>query len=107
MGVEAVTPAYKELGTRMTQIYFLFFVVLWIHSNPAKAKYVFWFGVLLAAVIGYDIVFRYTPGDAEATSQMIKQFIWPVGYLALTLLLPAFKKSCNEEKPVPERVTGH
>ena len=34
MGVEAVTPAYKELGTRMTQIYFLFFAVMAIHSKP-------------------------------------------------------------------------
>ena len=106
MGVEAVTPAYKELGTRMTQIYFIFFVVLWIHSTPAKAKYVMWFGILLAATIAYDFLFRYIPGDAEATKQMLIQFIWPVAYLALTLLLPAFKASCNEEKPVPDRVTG-
>jgi ubiquinol-cytochrome c reductase cytochrome b subunit len=107
MGVEAVTPAFKELGTRMTQIYFLFFVVLWIHSNPAKAKYVMWFGILLGAVVAYDVVFRFTPGDSGATSQMIMQFVWPVIYLAVTLLLPAFKASCNEEKPVPDRVTGH
>ena len=106
MGVEAVTPVFKELGTRMTQIYFIFFVVLWIHSNPSKAKYVMWFGILLAAIVGYDVVFRYTPGDAEATTQMLIQFIWPVAYLALTLLLPAFKASCNEEKAVPDRVTG-
>ncbi|QTR54405.1 cytochrome b [Thiothrix unzii] len=106
MGVEAVTPVFKELGTRMTQIYFIFFVVLWIHSNPSKAKYVMWFGILLAAIVGYDVVFRYTPGDAEATTQMLIQFIWPVAYLALTLLLPAFKSSCNEEKAVPDRVTG-
>jgi ubiquinol-cytochrome c reductase cytochrome b subunit len=106
MGVEAVTPVFKELGTRMTQIYFIFFVVLWIHSNPSKAKYVMWFGILMGAIIAYDIVFRYIPGDPEATTQMMIQFIWPVAYLALTLLLPAFKASCNEEKPVPDRVTG-
>ncbi|MGB3918681.1 cytochrome b N-terminal domain-containing protein [Thiothrix litoralis] len=106
MGVEAVTPAFKELGTRMTQIYFIFFVVLWIHSNPSKAKYVMWFGILLAAIIAYDFTFRVPGSDPEALNQMLIQAIWPVGYLALTLLLPAFKASCNEEKPVPDRVTG-
>jgi ubiquinol-cytochrome c reductase cytochrome b subunit len=106
MGVEAVTPAFKELGTRMTQIYFIFFVVLWIHSNPSKAKYVMWFGILLGAIAVYDVLLRVPGSDAGALSQMLIQAIWPVGYLALTLLLPAFKASCNEEKPVPDRVTG-
>ena len=106
LGVVAVTPAYGELGVRMTQIYFMFFAVLAIHSNPAKANYVMWFGILLGAVIAYDFTFRYTPGNVEATHQMMMQFIIPALYLSLTLLLPAFKKSCNQEKPVPERVTG-
>lgn len=106
MGVEAVTPAYKELGTRMTQIYFMFFVVIWVHSHPATANYKKWFFILLGSVVLYDIVFRFTPGDGEATYQMIVQFVWPLAYLGLTLLLPALKPSCNAEKPVPERVTG-
>ena len=106
LGVVPVTPAYGELGVRMTQIYFMFFAVMAIHSNPAKAKYVMWFGILLAAVVAYDFTFRYNPGNPDATHQMMVQFIWPVLYLSLTLLLPGLKKSCNQEKPVPERVTG-
>jgi len=106
MGVMPVTEVFKEFGTRMTQIYFLFFVVLWLHSNPSKVNYVMWFGILLAVVIGYDVWFRYSPGAGGANTQMIYQFPYVVVYLALTLLLPAFKPSCNEEKPVPDRVTG-
>ncbi len=106
MGVEAVTPVYAELGIRMTQIYFAFFAVIWIHSNPQKANYVMWFGILLAAIIGYDMLFRLSGITSEGMTQMIVQAIWPVGYLALTLLLPAFVSSYNKELPVPDRVTG-
>lgn len=106
LGVVPVTPIYGELGVRMTQIYFLFFAVLWVHSNPAKAKYTFWFAVLLGVVVAYDFIFRYNPGNPEATHNMMLLFVLPVLYLSLTLLLPAFKKSCNQEKVVPERVTG-
>ncbi len=106
MGVEAVTPVYKELGTRMTQIYFLFFVVLWLHSYPAKVNYVKWFGILLGVVVVYDLVFRLNLNASEEAIQMVLQFVWPVIYLGATLLLPAYKASCNEEKPVPERIAG-
>lgn len=106
MGVEAVTPVYKELGTRMTQIYFLFFVVLWLHSYPAKVNYVKWFGILLGIVVVYDLIFRLNLNASEEAIQMVLQFVWPVIYLGATLLLPAYKASCNEEKPVPERIAG-
>ncbi|PID48723.1 MAG: cytochrome B [Proteobacteria bacterium] len=167
MGVEAVTAAYKELGARMTQLYFIFFIVLGIHSyptnaegerslptftmlwlsvlvgilvmigggilfglllaillaglmigsrfvagkffskEPSKARYVMWFLILLGFVVLYDIMFRYTAGDMEATAHMLLQLIWPLLYLSLTLLLPAFVPAFNQEKAVPDRLTAH
>jgi len=106
LGVQAVTDVYRELGTRMTQIYFLFFVVTWIHSYPAKAKYLLWFIGLVALTLLSDFA-RY---DESFSPEQVKQF-WlqlslPVAYLATTLLLPMVKSSCNAEKVVPERVTG-
>lgn len=167
MGVEDTRPTYKELGARMTELYFLFFVILSIHSfpyfkgstraalptfnilivaaivgaigilgagfftgivlailiaaimlggrfladqlfgdEPTKAYYVMWFAILLGLVVLYDVWFRYTPGEMEATTQMLIQSIWLLIYLGLTLLMPAFVSRFNEEKPVPERVTG-
>lgn len=106
MGVEAVTVIYKELGTRMTQLYFLFFVVLWLHSYPAKVNYKKWFAILLGVVVAYDLIFRVNFEDSAALWQIVLQFVWPVIYLAATLLLPAFIPSFNQEKPVPDRVTG-
>jgi len=59
MGVEAVTPVYKELGTRMTQIYFLFFGVLAIHSKPfsteMRASSVF-FVIGLSVAVGLTVL---------------------------------------------------
>ncbi|MEE9303319.1 MAG: cytochrome bc complex cytochrome b subunit [Thiotrichaceae bacterium] len=104
LGVKPVIPFLKELGTRMTEIYFMFFVVLWIHSYPGKAKYFMWFIILSAVIIGMDWV-RYNPEAGDDAEQIIWQWIFPIGYLALTLLLPMLK-TFNAEKVVPERVTS-
>lgn len=75
MGVEAVTPAFKELGTRMTEIYFLFFVVIWVHSRPATVNYLMWFGILLGLVVLIDLL-RYNGDVQEEAHQILVQFIW-------------------------------
>ncbi len=105
LGVKPVIPVLKELGTRMTEIYFLFFVVLWIHSKPGKANYFMWFIILAAVVFGIDWV-RYNPEATDDAVQIAWQWVFPIGYLALTLLLPKVLKSFNAEKIVPERVTS-
>lgn len=106
LGVMAVTDVYKELGTRMTQIYFLFFAVLAVHSNPQKAKYMLWFVVLLGVVLLTDYM-RFDPSfSAAQVSQFWIQLTIPVAYLAMTLLMPMISKDCNAEKEVPARVTS-
>jgi ubiquinol-cytochrome c reductase cytochrome b subunit len=105
LGVKAVTPEYKEMGIRMTEIYFLFFAVIWVHSKTNLSRYVIGFIVLAAVVVGIDF-WRFNPEDAVSSAQIMKQWIWPIGYLALTLLLPLVMKGCNAEKAVPERVTS-
>jgi ubiquinol-cytochrome c reductase cytochrome b subunit len=104
LGVKGVTPFNKELGIRMTEIYFLFFLVIWIHSKPGKAKYLIWF-IGLAALILFVDWYRYNPEAADDAAQISWQWIIPIAYLALTLLLPMIP-SFNAEKVVPERVTG-
>ncbi|HHL19334.1 MAG TPA: cytochrome B [Thiothrix sp.] len=104
LGVKPVTPELKELGTRMTEIYFIFFIVLWVHNTPSKAKYLMWF-IILAGVIGLMDFIRYNPEATDDAQQIAWQWIFPIGYLALTLLLPMVKRF-NDEKLVPERVTS-
>lgn len=105
LGVKPVNPMFKELGVRMTEIYFLFFVVLWVHSHPAKAKFFMWFAILAAMVLAIDVI-RYTPKDVDGAVQIVWQWIFPIGYLVVTVLLPGIVKSFNVEKKVPERVTS-
>jgi len=104
LGVKPVVPFLKELGTRMTEIYFMFFIVLWIHSNPGKAKYFMWFVILAVSIIAIDF-WRFNPDSKLDAAQVVWQWVFPIGYLALTLLLPMIK-SFNAEKVVPERVTS-
>ncbi len=104
LGVKPVIPFLKELGIRMTEIYFLFFLVLWIHSQPGKAKYLMWFVGLVIALFAIDWI-RYNPDAIDDAAQIRWQWIFPVGYLAVTLLL-GMVKSFNAEKVVPERVTS-
>ena len=106
LGVKAVTPEYKEMGVRMTEIYFMFFAVIFIHSNSEKrGNYLTGFIVLALALAAIDFI-RYNPEDAISAKQVLWQWIWPAAYLVVTLLLPFFLKSFNAEKAVPERVTS-
>lgn len=105
LGVKPVTPELKELGTQMTIIYFLFFLVLWIHSKPQSAKYIVWFVGLTVALLAMTY-YRYNPEATDDAAQIAWQWSLTVGYLALTLLLPGLISAINTEKEVPERVTG-
>jgi ubiquinol-cytochrome c reductase cytochrome b subunit len=107
LGVMPVTDFFRELGTRATQIYFLFFLVTIAHSRPDKrAMYLVWF----IGLVGLVLLTDWLRWDDSFTGPM-RHFFWlmlslPVTYLASTLLLPLVVSGCNAEKEVPMRVTG-
>ena len=102
----AVTDGLKELGTRGTQIYFLFFAVTYVHSRPKQVNYLMWFVILVVSVLFWDFL-RYDTSFTDIQSTLFWQMLLiPVAYLATTLLLPHFVGAANEEKEVPTRVTG-
>ena len=98
--MNAVTPLYSQLALRFTELYFLFFIVLWAYSKSHGTW--FWvssFVVLLGAITLYDLFMN--------TSEM-PELIWqtwsiPAVYLVITLLLP-FLTGLGREKEVPKRV---
>jgi len=49
--------------------------------------------------------YRYNGEDPVTAAQIRWQWVWPIGYLVVTLLIPYFVKSWNTEGKVPERVT--
>ncbi len=102
LGMQPVTPLNAELGLRGTEVYFLFFVVLWFTSKPRSAVFSFLvFGFWLAAIIIYDLI-RLPSVDA---SLVWPGLMIPLVFLAVTILGPVFT-NLDAEKPVPERVTG-
>ena len=106
LGVMAVTDGLKELGTRGTQIYFLFFAITYIHSRPQQANYLMWFVILLVSVLFWDFL-RHDSSFTENQSSLFWQMLLlPIAYMATTLLLPHFVGGANKEKEVPTRVTG-
>lgn len=102
LGMQAVTPMASQMALRLSELYFLFFVVLGIYSTQRSAGYyITWFIVLAGLITFYDW-YRNNPDIAELTW---KTWIIPIAYLFITLLGAAFT-NLDQDKQVPERVTS-
>ncbi|MCP4410318.1 MAG: cytochrome bc complex cytochrome b subunit [Gammaproteobacteria bacterium] len=102
LGTKPATSILGEMAIRFSEVYFLFFIVLWFGSKPRSAKLsIGLFVVLLALVSMYDM----TRIDAGKLNLILSAWLMPAVYLFLMLVLPVFTK-LNAEQPVPERVTS-
>ena len=102
LGLNAVTPLYSQLALRFTELYFLFFIVLWTYSRSHGAA--FWissFVILLGAITLYDIFMN----TSEYPELIWKTWSIPAVYLVITLWLP-FITNLGQEKDVPERIAS-
>lgn len=102
LGLNAVTPLYSQLALRFTELYFLFFIVLWTYSRSHGAG--FWissFVLLLGAITLYDIFVN----TSESPELIWQTWSIPAVYLVITLLLP-FLTNLGREKEVPVRITS-
>ncbi|MGH7657542.1 MAG: cytochrome b, partial [Gemmatimonadales bacterium] len=95
----ANAPLLAELAVRFTEIYFLFFFVLWAHSRDRSLVFgVVSFLVLLGAITLYDL----TRLGGDNVPLVLGGWLIPAAYLTVVLLLPVFT-SLSREKPVPAR----
>ncbi|MEN8129921.1 MAG: cytochrome bc complex cytochrome b subunit [Pseudomonadota bacterium] len=102
LGTKPATSVLGEMAIRFSEVYFLFFIVLWFSSKPRSAKLsIGLFVVLLSLVSMYDMM-RI---DAGRLDLILSAWLIPAVYLFLMLVLPVFTK-LNAEQPVPERVTS-
>ena len=102
LGLNPVTPLYSQLALRFTELYFLFFFVLWAYSKSRSNG--FWIGsfvVLLGGISFYDIFMN----SSEQPELIWQTWIIPAVFLFITLLLP-FLTNWDREKEVPTRVTS-
>jgi len=102
LGMESVTEMKSQMALRLSELYFLFFIILGIYSYPRSAGfYINSFIVLVGVITGYDF-YRINPEIADTTWNT---WIIPVAYLVVTLLGAAFT-NLDQDKQVPERVTS-
>ncbi len=102
LGLNAVTPLYSQLALRFTELYFLFFIVLWTYSRAHGPVY--WissFVILLGGITLYDIFMN----TSEYPALIWQTWSIPAVFLVITLLLP-FLTNLGQEKEVPTRVTS-
>ncbi|HLU61571.1 MAG TPA: cytochrome bc complex cytochrome b subunit [Gammaproteobacteria bacterium] len=101
LGLKPPTRFFSELSLRLSELYFLFFLVSWAYSKTRSRG--FHFG-LFAGVLVLLAILDAVRWDPINGSLMLQMYLIPAVYLAIFLLLPVFTR-LNESKPVPERVT--
>jgi len=101
LGVNPPEPVLAEMGLRFSEVYFLFFFVLWFHSKSRGASFSYASLIVLVGIYSlYDLV-RISEGNMGLVTS---SWLIPTGYMAIMLLAPLFT-NLNQEKPVPERLT--
>ncbi len=102
LGTQPPEPFLGEMGLRFSLVYFLFFFVIWFHSQPRSRVFSYAAFVLL---VGLYTIYDYLRLETREVQLIMMSWLIPTGYLALCLLGPLFTR-LNEEKPVPDRVTS-
>ncbi|MGI9304036.1 MAG: cytochrome b [Gammaproteobacteria bacterium] len=99
-GTMPATPVRGEIAARLSEIYFLFFFVLWFYSKPRSAGVTFIWSVFWLAVLALIDFVRFNENVATET---YAGWFAPAVYLLAMLVLPLVT-SWNSERPVPEGV---
>ena len=100
LGTQPPTRVLGELGLRFGELYFSFFIVLWLYSRERRASvHVNTFIVLVVLIAAADMI-RFDPGKMAL---MLWSALIPLAYYAVFVLGPIVT-SLNEPRPVPERV---
>ena len=101
LGMQGVTPMRSEMALRMSELYFLFFVVLGVYStNRSTFYYIKWFVIIIAIISAYDL-YR---SNTEIAALVWQTWLVPAAFLVVALLGAAFT-NLDQDKTVPERVT--
>ena len=100
LGTQPPTRVLGELGLRFGELYFSFFVVLWLYSRERRAAvHVNTLIVMGVIVVAADVV-RFDP---DKLGLMLGSLLIPAVYFVVFVLGPLVT-SWNEPRPVPERV---
>lgn len=102
LGTLSVNPFRTEMAVRFSELYFLFFFMLWVHSRPRSTKFNLSWLVAIAAVITF---YDWMRGYDEIWNLIMWGWLIPVAYLAFQLILPIFTRLA-EDKQEADRVVS-
>ena len=100
LGTQPPTRVLGELGLRFGELYFSFFIILWLYSRERRAAVHINTLIVMAVLIGIADVIRFDPDKLEL---MLWSLLIPVAYYVVFLVGPLVT-GLNEPRPVPERV---
>ena len=103
LGTLSVDPFRTEMAVRFSELYFLFFFMLWVHSSRRSSKFnSSWFVFFIALITFYDVMRLY----AENSHLIMMSWFIPTIFLLVHLVLPNIKRFAYlvEDKAEPERV---
>ena len=101
LGVKAPTPLYSALALRFSEMYFIFFALLFFYSKSRGNFYSFFYsGVIISLITLYDI----TRINLENYIMVIIGLAFVCAFVLFMTISPLYT-NLNREKEVPERVT--
>ena len=101
LGTQPPTPASSELGFRLGELYFSFFLILWLYSKQRAHGFNYTvLGIVAVLFIFFDAI-RF---DADKSTLMMVSSVLVIGYYVVFVLGSMYTK-LNEPTVVPERVT--
>ncbi len=100
LGTQPVGPLSSELAVRFSELYFLFFVILWFFSKQRSStvSYATFFS-LFVLITGYDFI-RVNP---DITQLVMSSWALPMAYLLFMIIVPTFTQ-LGQDKKEPERL---
>ena len=101
LGTQPPTPAGSELGFRLGELYFSFFLILWLYSKTRTQSFNYTVLGIVAAVFIFSDAIRF---DSEKGTLILVSSLLVIGYYVVFVLGSMYTK-LNEPKPLPERLT--
>jgi ubiquinol-cytochrome c reductase cytochrome b subunit len=105
LGTLPATPFYSEFAFRLTELYFGFFVVLFVYSSPRTPVQMHLFtAVSLGFVLLADLARFWAVGFDQVHDFQWILMILPLAFAAIYMQAPIHTR-WNDALPVPERIT--
>tara|TARA_B100000686_G_C16782030_1_gene972614 strand:- start:1768 stop:3162 length:1395 start_codon:yes stop_codon:yes gene_type:complete len=101
LGVNPVTQIYSEMALRFSQMYFIFFILLYIYSEPREKNFSY---IASSSIIILFMVYDLSRFGSVSNSYLIIGFLLVALYLIFMIISPIYS-NLNKEKEVPERLT--